>query len=119
MSPTAIPTPIPTQIINIGPQPGQWFVLSQFSFATVISALITLILVIAAIVFVFMLLWGGFRYISSSGDKAQLEQARGTITSALIGLTILFATWAIINLVENFFGISILNLLIPTAAPAP
>lgn len=98
--------------IHVGPT-GQWANLSNFSFASVIAALITLALVVAAIVFVFMLLWGGFKYISSGGDKAQLDSARGTITAALIGLTILFATWAIVNLVSLFFGVNIINLEIP------
>lgn len=100
-------------IIHVGPT-GQWQNLVNFSFSSVISALITLFLVVSAIVFVFMLLWGGFRWISSGGDKAQLELARGTISSALIGLTILFATWAIVMLIQTFFGVNLINLEIPT-----
>ncbi len=109
----ATPTP---QTIRVAPT-GQWAGLSNFSFGAVVSALITLILVVAAIVFVFMLLWGGFKYISSGGDKGQLESSRGTITAALIGLTILFATWAIINLVSTFFGVDLININLPSALP--
>jgi hypothetical protein len=47
-----------------------------------------------------------------------LEGARGTITSALIGLVILFAAFAIIKLIQTFFGISILNFTLPTLAGA-
>jgi len=90
------------QAINIGPG-------GQF------SALIILVLIIAALIFFFMLVWGGIKYITSGGDKAQTEAARGQITAALIGLVIVFAAWAIINLVNIFFGINILSLNIPNA----
>jgi hypothetical protein len=72
-------------------------------------------LVIAALVFFFMLIFGGIKYITSGGDKAQTESARGTITAALIGLVIVFSAWAIITLINAFFGIDILELEIPTA----
>jgi hypothetical protein len=62
-----------------------------------------------------MLVWGGVKYITSGGDKGQTEAARGQITAALVGLVIVFAAWAIINLVNIFFGVNILQLNIPNA----
>jgi hypothetical protein len=61
-----------------------------------------------------MLIFGAIKWISSGGDKQALESARGTITSALIGVFILFAVFAIIQLINTFFGLHILNLTIPT-----
>lgn len=75
-----------------------------------IPNLITLLLVAGALIFLFMLIWGAIQWISSSGDKQALEGARGRITNAIIGIVILFAAFAIINLVELFFGIKILTL---------
>jgi TRAP-type C4-dicarboxylate transport system permease small subunit len=72
-------------------------------------------MIIAALIFFFMLVWGGIKYITAGGDKAQTEAARGQITAALIGLVIVFAAWAIVNLVSLFFGIDLLNLNIPNA----
>lgn len=72
-------------------------------------------LIVAAIVFVFMLIWGGIRYITSGGDKAQTESARGTLTAAIIGLVIVFSAWAILNLAEIFFGVDLFELVIPNA----
>lgn len=73
----------------------------------IVSAALLLILVIAAVVFFFMLVIGGVRWITSGGDKAQTEAARNQITAALIGLVIVFAAWAIANLIEIFFGIDL------------
>ena len=95
--------------------PGQFSTLGGITVATIVSALITLVLIIAALVFFFMLIIGGIKWISSGGDKGQTETARNQITAALIGLVIVFAAWAIIQLVNTFFGINILNLTIPSA----
>ena len=52
----------------------------------------------------------------SGGDKANTEAARNQITAALVGLVIVFAAWAILTLVDTFFGTAILSgLEIPTA----
>src|SRR3990167_5401395 len=100
--------------INIGPG-GQFSGLNNITIVNLISALIILVLIIAALVFLFMLILGGIRYITSGGDKAQTESARGQITAALIGLVIVFAAWAVINLVNLFFGVNIMELNVPSA----
>jgi len=93
----------------------QWTTLGNVTITSIISALVIFVLIVAALVFFFMLVIGGIRYITSGGDKGQTEAARGQITAALIGLVIVFAAWAIINLVNIFFDINILSLNIPGA----
>lgn len=83
----------------------------SFSFLqNAIPAIITILFVVGSVVFLFMFIIGAIQWISSGGDKQALEGARGRITNALIGIVILFATFAIIRLIEHFFGISILTL---------
>lgn len=100
--------------INLAPG-AQFGNLGTINITSLVSAGIIIILVIAALVFLFMLILGGIRYITSGGDKGATEAARSQITAALIGLVIVFAAWAIINLISLFFGIDILSLNIPTA----
>lgn len=71
---------------------------------------ITLLLVVGVIIFFFMLIMGAIQWISSGGDKGGLEAARGKITSALIGIIILFSVFAVMKLIETFFGITIMTL---------
>lgn len=73
--------------------------------AIVKSALNVLLFVafIAALVF---LVVGGIRWILSGGDKEGTAKAKGTVTSALIGLAIVLASWLLINIILQFFGIS-------------
>jgi hypothetical protein len=75
-----------------------------------ITSLVTLGLIVGALIFFFTLLMGAIQWITSGGDKQALENARGKISNALIGLVILLAVFAIVKLIERFFGISILTL---------
>ena len=59
-----------------------------------------------------MLVIGGVRWITSGGDKAQTESARNQITAAIIGLIVVFAAWAVANLIELFFGVDLFGELI-------
>ncbi|MEK7525944.1 MAG: pilin [Patescibacteria group bacterium] len=87
----------------------------NLTIASLISGLITFALVIAAIVFFFMLVIGGIKWILSGGDKGQTESARNQITAALVGLVIVFSAWAIAQLIKAFFGVDIFTLELPTA----
>lgn len=86
---------------------------ANFSIGGIISWAVTAIVVVAGLIFFFMLVIGGLRWVLSGGDKAATESARGQITAALIGLVIIFSAWAIAKLVEVVFGVSILNVSIP------
>lgn len=92
---------------------GEFSKLGDLTVPAIVSGLIKMALVIAAIVFFFILVIGGIKWIASGGDKAQTETARNQITAALVGLVIVFAAWAIIALIQTFFGINIFQLTLP------
>lgn len=64
-------------------------------------------LIIAAILVFVFLVWGGIQWITSGGDKGKTEEARNRITAALVGLAIVAAAWAVVQLVSYFFGIDV------------
>jgi len=101
--------------INIQPT-GKFENLGGLSIPGIISAGIQAILIIAALVAFIFLVYGGIKWITSSGDKEATAKAQGTLTAAIIGLAIVFAAWAIMKLMQTFFGIGdIFNLTIPIA----
>ena len=53
-----------------------------------------------------MLLVGGFNFLFSAGDPKKLEQARGTISQAVVGLIIMSSAYVIINMIGSFTGIT-------------
>ena len=79
-------------------------------FAIILPNLIGLSFVIGVIIFLFVMIIGAIQWIISGGDKAAIESARGKITNALVGIVILFSLFALLKLIEDFFGINILAL---------
>ena len=94
--------------INLQP-PGDFANLSNLTFGRLVSIGINLVLVLAAIIFFFLLVLGGIKWITSGGDKGQTEAARSQITAAFIGLLIVFAAWAILQIVGAFFEVNLLG----------
>ena len=111
-APGASIAPLPSEI-QIEPGPG-FEGLLNITLVSILQGAIRLVLIVAAIVFFFVLVIGGIQWITSGGDKAGTEAARKRITNALIGLAIVFAAWAIIALIQALFDVNILNLQIPT-----
>lgn len=72
-----------------------------------VSSVIGVMTVAAAIWFILIFLTGGFYWMTSSGDKTKLHEARERINNALIGLIIVVASWSILALAGQFFGYDI------------
>ena len=100
--------------INIKPQGSNFTALTNLSAGGIISGAINLVLIVVALVFFFILVFGGLKWVTSGGDEKKVAAARAQITNALIGLAIVFAAWAIMKLIETVFGISIFNFSIPS-----
>lgn len=105
-------------LVNLSPT-GNFSPLVSLTVPNIVPVVIRVVLIVAALIALVFLIIGGIKWITSGGDKAQVESARGTITSALIGLVVVFAAWAIIRLIELFFGIQILSLEIPAISKIP
>ena len=99
--------------INLAPS-GQFADLGNLTIPGIVSGAIRMLLIIAALVAFVFLIIGGIKWITSGGDKEKTQGAQKTLTAALVGLVIVFAAWAIIQLIQTFFGIQILTLTIPT-----
>jgi hypothetical protein len=79
-------------------------------FQSLLPRLVLMGLIIGATIFFFILIVGAIQWIGAGGDKVSIESARKKVMNAIIGLVILFLIFAIAVLVENFFGVNILNI---------
>lgn len=77
--------------------------------SVVISNALTIAYVAAALVVLFFLVIGAFKWITSGGDKDAIGKARGTIVNALIGLAILALSFLIVAVVGAILNINILG----------
>lgn len=77
--------------------------------SNIIQVGITFLFVLATLLALGFLIYGGIKWITSGGDKAGVESARKIITYAIIGLVIAFLAFFIINLIGTFFGVKLLG----------
>ncbi len=106
---SALATTAYAQSIDLAPtdiNPGRGF---ATDFGSLLNAVLSFVMVIAALLVFLYLIWGGIEWITSGGDKGQTEKARNKITAAVIGLIILAASYAILTLVLRFLGFQNLN----------
>lgn len=106
-------------VVNILPGPN---ILPRIDPFAAVGAFVRLVLIAGFVVALFYFLFGAIRYITSGGDKAALEAARGHLANAIIGLVILLSVFAILFFIETFFGVSILTrgqFVIPTVPHLP
>jgi len=81
----------------------------------IVGVILQTLMIIAILVSLFFLIYGGIRYITSGGDKGKIDQARGTLVAALVGLVISLVAFFIVNLVLIFFtGKGISSISVPT-----
>lgn len=86
------------------------------NFGKFIGNLVTAAMVLAALVSLGFLLYGGVKWIMSEGDKTAIDNARQTIVGAVIGLVIVFLSYLILSVVLRVFGIDLTTgLVIPEA----
>ncbi|MBI2430779.1 MAG: hypothetical protein HYV39_02085 [Candidatus Levybacteria bacterium] len=83
-----------------------------------LSQVITFAFVIAIIIALAFLIWGGIKWITSGGDKTGVEEARNHVIAAVVGLIIVFLSYFILNIVVFFFtGTNLTDIKIPKFNP--
>jgi TRAP-type C4-dicarboxylate transport system permease small subunit len=56
----------------------------------------------AVILSLFFLVWGGFNWLMSEGDKQRLGNARQKVVYAILGLIVAFFSFLIVNTIYAF-----------------
>jgi hypothetical protein len=80
------------------------------SISHLVSIFLNIAFVVAGVILLFFFIFGGIGMISSAGqsDPQKAEQAKKTVTSALIGFIIVFASYWIVKLIGQITNIPIL-----------
>lgn len=77
------------------------------SVGAVIGRVLKFAIPLAGIGFLVFLTIGGLKWVSSQGDKAAVQSARGTITTAIVGLTIVVASFIVLQAIELITGFGV------------
>lgn len=71
----------------------------QFSMAKIIGTIISSLLSLLGIIFVVLMLYGGFKWMKASGREDEVGKAQDIIRQAIIGLIITASSYAIYSFV--------------------
>ncbi len=81
---------------------------AQFAdISILLNQVLPTIMIVAALVFLAILLFGAFTYVTSSGEQEKITKARKTITYSIAGLILIFLSYLIVTVVSMITGITL------------
>ncbi len=117
------PTPNPVSINPCNTDPAKGPVVSSTAdilcklggtnIANTIQNIMVFFVMLAVVIALLYLLYGGIKWITSGGEKTSVEAARNHIIAAIMGLIVVFLAIFILSIILAGFGISFTNLKIP------
>lgn len=79
------------------------------STSSLINNILPNVYIAGGVVIFFMIVFGGFTIIAGAGNPDKIKDGTKTITSAIIGLLVLFASYWIIQIIQVITGVAILS----------
>jgi hypothetical protein len=73
------------------------------------SNIVKAVLQIAGVILFIMFVIAGFNFLLSGGDPKRLQQARSTLTYAIMGLVVIVLSYLFIQLISTITGVQGLN----------
>lgn len=67
----------------------------------VIRTVIVAILSLLAVIFLVLLIYAGFKWMTAAGDSDDVKKAKATLKTAIIGLVIIFASYGLTYFIFN------------------
>ena len=72
----------------------------------VIRTVSNILIWVVGIVAVIMIVWSGFKYITTAGDASKVASAKSSLTYAIVGLTIAILSYSIVNFIMERLDVS-------------
>jgi hypothetical protein len=68
-------------------------------FSQQVKTIVNILFYIIGVLSVIVIIFGGIRYVTSTGDSSRVKAAKDTVTYAVIGLIVALLAYAIVNFV--------------------
>ncbi len=94
-------TPVLAQTFDFGVSYGGQLGFGTREFRSAIMSIVNILMGFLGIVALIVMLLGGFFWMTAGGNEDRIAQGRGYIVAGLIGLVIIFASYALIIFVIN------------------
>ncbi|MEK7072917.1 MAG: pilin [Patescibacteria group bacterium] len=93
---------------------------SETSLPVLVGTILNSVLSLVGVIFLVIIVWGGFLWMTARGNDQQVEKAKQLITSAVIGLIIIAGGYTITNFVLGaIIGATTGTVEAPAQAEAP
>jgi heme O synthase-like polyprenyltransferase len=76
------------------------------SIASLLNIIIPLLMSVAAIIFLFMLILGGYAVLTASGDPEKVKKAQKIFQFSIVGLIIIIVSYVFVKLLGIIFKIN-------------
>jgi hypothetical protein len=77
---------------------------SSDSIYKIIGAVVTFCVSLVGVVVTIFIIYGGWLWMTASGNEDKVKEAQGIIKNSVIALVIIFAAWLLTQTVIGFFG---------------
>lgn len=73
----------------------------------ILNALLPYLFVLAGLLLFAAIIIAGFKYLTATGDPKKAESAKGCLTSAVIGFSIVIIAYFLIQIFQHLLGLSL------------
>lgn len=78
------------------------------NFIQILGAYTQAIVNILGLIFMVLVIWGGFKWMTAAGNEEQVNKAKGVVRNAIIGLTLIVLARVITTVFLNIVGPAVL-----------
>jgi len=108
-------------VVKITPSPSgpEIEVATIQGFECIFTNVVRILTPVAGLAVFIMLVVGSFQLITAGGEPKQVQKARKTLTSAILGLFIFAGIFLVLKLIQAITGVDVTKFEIPGPTPAP
>ncbi len=93
------------QSINVGGQSIEGPLKGINTVGDLVNTLMNFLVPLAGIIFLLVLIWGGYDFMMSGGNPEKLKSAQAKITTGVIGFILLVLAYLIVRIISFIFGL--------------
>lgn len=82
---------------------------ASYNILDIINMAVALVILVAGLLSVFYIFYGGLSFILAAGDEGKIKQAVHTIRYAIIGLVVVIFAVTFIAIIGNIFGFNLVS----------
>jgi len=93
------------QNISIGGQDIQGPLQGINNIGDVVNRVMAFVIPLAAVILIFVLIWGGFDFMMSQGNPEKVKSGRAKITTGIVGFILLAVSYLVVRFISSVFGL--------------